>query len=150
MLKIWLKIDDKTITDVNSHFDLFKEKHWFEDEFVRKVIQNIDKSRVVSGEYIESPVFGGISPTMLSSGTKALILMRMCPEFKVYATRCGDNCIPYILELSEKQDVQIVLHHCMRFSDGIHAIMAESGKEVNSDEEFVREYYQIRDKLSQL
>ena len=147
MLNIWLKEDNKTIRDVDSHFNLFKEKSWFEDDFVRKVIREIDKSEVISGEYIESPVFGGIPPAMLSGSAKALILMRMSPEFKVYATRCGDSCVPLILELAESQDVNIVLHHCMRFPNGLRAIMMESGKEVHTDREFVQEYYRIRDNL---
>ena len=51
-----------------------------------------------------------MSPDRLSSGVKALILMKMDPDIKVYATRCGDNCSMFIKELSEIQDVTIFLH----------------------------------------
>lgn len=94
------KFTKDCITQVSEFFDLFKKKEWFEDEFVRKVIKGIDKSEVIKGEYIESPVFGGMPPQYLSSGSKALILMKMQPDLVVYATRCGNNCAPYLIELA--------------------------------------------------
>ncbi len=145
MLKIKLgDFTDDCIIDVDAYFNLFKQPIWFTDPFVRLVIKEIDKSEVISDEYIKSPVFGGISPERLSSGTKALILMKMASQFTVYATRCGDNCLPFILQLAEEQDVTILLHHCPKFADNVHAFFVDTGKEVFSDHEFVEEYYKIR------
>lgn len=135
---------DDCIVDVSSYFNIFKEKEWFADPFVREVIRGVDKSEVIGGEYIESPVFGGMSPERLSSGAKALILMKMCPQYVVYATRCGDNCAPFILELAGQQDVTILLHHCMAFPNDIHAIFEESGREVHNYDEFIEEYFKLR------
>lgn len=144
---LYVRVGDFTedcVVDVSSYFDIVKKKEWFADLFVRKVIKDIDKSEVISGEYIESPVFGGMSPDKLSSGTKALILMKMCPEYVVYATRCGDNCALLIQELAKNQDVNIILHNCMLFSDDVYAVFVESGKEVLNYNEFIDEYYRLR------
>lgn len=142
------KFTKDCITQVSEFFDLFKKKEWFEDEFVRKVIKGIDKSEVIKGEYIESPVFGGMPPQYLSSGSKALILMKMQPDLVVYATRCGNNCAPYLIELATERDVTVMLHHPFRFPDvfpdGFVIKLVESGKEVHSDEEFVEEFYRCR------
>lgn len=145
MLNIHLgEFTDDCVTEVSEYFDAFKQEEWFVDSFVRKVIKEIDHTDVVEGEYLKSPVFGGMSPEHLSSGAKALILMRMDPAIKVYATRCGDNCSLFIKELSEMQDVNIFLHHCMRFPRYIHAFIVETGKEVFSDEEFSAEFYRYK------
>lgn len=136
------------IVNVSVYFNFMKKREWFDDPFVRRVIKEIDKSEVINGEYIESPVFGGISPDRLSSGTKALILMRCDSQYTVYATRCGDNCFPFIKELSESQDVHIMLHHCPTVPEEFNAIFLESGIEVKSRKEFVDEYYKIRHQIT--
>lgn len=149
---LYIRVDDfceNDIVNVSDTFDFVKKKEWFEDEFVRKVIREIDKSEVVSGEYIESPVFGGMPPSYLSSGAKALILMKMVPQYTVYATRCGDNCVPLMLELAEDTDVNILLHHCMKFPDEFIATM-QDGTVVHSDKEFVEVYYDLRSKFRKL
>lgn len=148
---LYIKVGDFTkdvIVNVNAYFNLMKKKEWFEDQFVRKVIKEIDKSEVISGEYIESPVFGGMSPERLSSGTKALILMRCDPQYTVYATRCGDNCFPFIKELAEIQDVNIMLHHCPTVPEDFTATFVESGVKTKCRKEFVDEYYKIRHKIT--
>lgn len=144
MLKIWVKgFQDDCIKNPNSYFNNNKEKDWFNRADVRGIIKTIDNSIVVKDEYIESPVFGGMSPDRLSQGCKALILLCINPLCNVYASRCGDNCAPIILELSKKTDVVITLHHIMHFPDCMEAMMLDSGKIVRSREEFVLEYGRI-------
>ena len=151
MLYIHLgEFKNEYIIDVDLQFNIFKEISWFEDNFVKNVIREIDKSEVVKGEYIESPVWGGMSPEKLSSGCKAVILMKFYPQRVIYATRCGDNCVRSILSLAQQQDVHILLHHCMKFPDSFQAIMYDSGKEVTSDAEFVREYYNFADRFQKV
>lgn len=135
------EFNDNCITDVSGVFNLSKKAEWFADPFVREVIEAVDKSKVIAGEYIESSVLGGIAPERLSTGTKALILMRMRPDRIVYATRCGDNCAEWIVKLSLSQDVHIMLHNCMKFPDEFEAIITETDRRVTSDREFVKEYY---------
>ncbi len=41
----------------------------------KQIIHEIDDSTYVTGEYIESPVFGAISPKDLSTGCKAVLIL---------------------------------------------------------------------------
>lgn len=145
MLKINVGFDFKEdcITTIDGYFFQYKKKDWFNTEIVKKIIKGIDNTIAVKDEYLESPVFGGMSPERLSTGCKAVILMAMT-DAHIYATRCGDNCVPYILEVAKIKDVEITLHHCMRFpEDGWEALIIETGKIVRSRKEFVHEYYKI-------
>ena len=141
MLRIYVQsIPESCIVKVTPYFNLHKRIEWFADPFVRKVIKEIDDSEVIDGDYIRSPIWGGMSPERLSGGVKALILMRCVPGANVYATKCGDNCAPYIIELSKMQDVTITLRHSMRFKQDFDAIMMESGKEVHTLTEYLGEF----------
>lgn len=131
------------VLDVNSYFNRNKKKDWFNREDVRRVIKSIDNSIVVKDEYIESPVFGGMSPERLSGGCKAIILM-LVTDMHIYATKCGDNCIPFIVEISKVKDVYITLHHCMQFPKEFNAIMTQTGEKITNWEEWVDAYYRIR------
>lgn len=125
-------------------FDYRKKPEWFERDDVRRVIRNIDKTEVIDGECLRSPVFGVISPERLSTGCKATILMIMYDKYKVYATKCGDNCAPDILAIAETKDLTIVLHHIMRFPEPFEAVVVESGVTVHTMGEFVDEFYKYR------
>ena len=64
---------------------------------------------------IESPVFGQISPFMLSGGVKALLLMQNTDRV-INASKCGDNCAKWIKKIAEQKDLEIDLEHIMRFN----------------------------------
>ena len=145
MLKINVGFDfkDDCVISIDYYFKQYKTKEWFNTDIVKKIIKGIDNTIAVKDEYLESPIFGGMSPERLSTGCKAVILMAMT-DMHIYATRCGDNCVPYILEVAKTKDVEITLHHCMRFpKDGWEALIIETGKIVHSRKEFVNEYYKI-------
>jgi|InofroStandDraft_1065614.scaffolds.fasta_scaffold04915_8 hypothetical protein len=140
------QVERECIRTIDPYFNRNKSKDWFNRDDVKKIIKNIDLSIAVKDEYIESPVFGGMSPTKLSTGCKAVILMAVLEKPYIYATKCGDNCVPDILEISRNKDVHITLHHIMQFPEsGFEAVIAESGKKVCTFGGFVDEYYRIRD-----
>lgn len=136
--------DKNCITNPKETFDFRKKPEWFQREDVKRVILNVDKTEVIDGECLRSPVFGVISPERLSTGCKATILMIMYPQYKVYATKCGDNCALDILEIAKTRDITIVLHHIMRFPEPFDAVVVESGVSVHTLEEFVDEFYKFR------
>lgn len=136
------------VIDVARYFNIVKRPDWFDDEFVRRAIREIDKSEVIEGEFIKSPVFGAMAPERLSSGCKAVILLRKMPHYIVYGTRCGDNCYPIINELGKIQDIRILLHHCPKMPEDIRATFVESGEEVSNRHDFVEEYYRLRRSLT--
>lgn len=42
--------------DAPSYFDNVYEDEWIEDDFVKEMIKDVDKSTVISAHVIESPV----------------------------------------------------------------------------------------------
>ena len=117
------------INDVVYNTSLFfkhqYDPKWLEDEEVQQMIADIDKSKVLGGHAIESPVMGIIPPTSLSGGVKTLILIKEMPEQLFNASNCGDNCAGWLLRIGEEQDVTVNLRHIMDFGDKpfeIHAV----------------------------
>lgn len=117
MLKIYFgEMENVNVLhNVDSWFDNQYQYSWLEDEFVKDVIRAVDNSVVESPECIKSPVLRQIPPTRLSGGTKAVILMKYCPERVINASNCGNNCAEWILRLGEEKDLTINLHHIMEF-----------------------------------
>ncbi len=145
MLKIWVDgFKDGCIKDPNSYFNLHKKKDWFNRQDIKEVIKEIDNTIAVKDEYLESPIFGGMAPERLSSGCKAVILLYVNPLCNVYASRCGDNCVPSIVRLAEKTDVIITLHHMMVFPEKFEAVMLDTETAVHSRREFYLEYGRIK------
>lgn len=67
----------------------------------------------------------------------------LSPQCNVYASRCGNNCVPSILRLAEDKDVIITLHHIMRMPKDIKAEFLDTGRVVSSREEYLEEYGKI-------
>jgi len=96
------------------YFKNVYEDAWLTTPPVPQIIEDIDKSTVISGGVIDSPVLGKISPLGLSGGVKTLILIQNVPEKTFNASTCGDNCAPWLLRLAEKKDVTVNLRHLIR------------------------------------
>lgn len=139
---------DDCLIEVKDYFDL-ERRHWNEwlnQEKVKEIIKDIDNTIAVKDSYLESPVFGAMSPDRLSTGCKGVILLQVLDDINLYATRCGDNCVPQILRIAQEKDIRITLHHYMKFPEEFpcKVVMAESGKVIKGMEEFEREFYRIR------
>ncbi|MDD6697000.1 MAG: DUF4869 domain-containing protein, partial [Veillonellaceae bacterium] len=61
--------------------------------------EDIDKSTVISGNVIDSPVFGKIPLLKLSGSVKTLILIQNVPDKIFNVSACGDDCAPWLLRL---------------------------------------------------
>lgn len=144
MLNVWVKgFQSDCIKDPKSYFNIKKRKDWFNRDDIKGVIKEIDNTIAVKDEYLESPVFGGMSPERLSTGCKAVILLYMNPTCNVYASRCGDNCVPSILRLAKEKEVVITLHHIMDIPDGTPIRFLDTDKIVFTREEYLDEYGKI-------
>lgn len=143
--------EDNCIQNVTGYFNRKKKKEWFNNPNVKRVIKNIDNTLAIKDEYLESPVFGGMSPERLSTGCKAVILLEVLQEPNVYATKCGNNCVPDILEIAKRKDITITLHHPMDFpEEGFEAYIVETDKWIHSGKEFILEYYKVNGQLGGL
>ena len=146
MLSVVTVEPEDLIKYVDDWFSELKERDWFNDEFVKEIIKGIDNTIAVKDEYLESPIFGGMSPEGLSTGCKAVILMYM-QDRPVYATKCGDNCSPYILKVAEKKDITICLKHCLKgWGRDFDAYFKETDVTTHTERGFILEYYNCRHK----
>lgn len=146
MIYITVAEPDNLIKEVEGWFKFNKQKEWFNIPLVKQIILGIDNTVAVKDEYMESPVFGGCSSDRLSTGCKAVILMYV-QDRPVYATKCGDNCSPFILDVAKVKDITICLHHCLTgFDRDFDAMFLETGVITHNEEEYINEYYRIRNK----
>lgn len=66
MLKINVGSLPNEIRSVDHYFDLNYEFKWFDNDLNKKMILDIDKSKVITPNIIESSVLGTIPPQWLS------------------------------------------------------------------------------------
>lgn len=134
---------DKTIDSINSYFDVVYEPEWIDNDFARELIRSVDKSEVVSGRVIESPVLGTISPTWLSGGVKCILcLMFDESDWMFDLTSCGENCAPWIQKVASQKDITAQLGYPMSFDDlEQHPIcIVNSGRIVHNMNQFLMEW----------
>ena len=116
MLSVRFGTIENTIIDVDNYFDFEYEEEWLEDDLVKQMILDVDKSEVLDVGVVKSPILGLIHPTEISGGVKALILMLKTDD-EIWATACGDNCSKWILKIAEIKDITISLEHFLDFGD---------------------------------
>ena len=147
MLYIRFGTTNNTIIGIDRHFNAVFEREWFNNELVREMIKDIDKSVVISGSAIESPILGPISPRELSGGVKTLICMLMEPGLEFYGTSCGNNCGKWMIELGKHQDVHVAFDHILEFRPstqasvgGMNAVCVNTGKAIDTMLDLIAEY----------
>lgn len=89
------------ICNTAVYFKNVYEDAWLTTPPVPQMIEDIDKSTVISGNVIDSPVLGKIPPLKLSGSVKTLILIQNVPDKIFNASACGDDCAPWLLRLAE-------------------------------------------------
>lgn len=137
MLKIWYYGGTEFMTDAPSYFNNVYEDEWLEDEFVKVMIQDVDRSTVISPHIIESPVLGAITPKELSGGVKVLILMLKDDSFIYNLSNCGNNCAKWVLKIAEKKDLTVYLQNIMHFEGEFEMQIMNTGRIVHNPEEYV-------------
>ncbi len=139
MLRVWFGDKENAIYNTSVFFKNKYQDYWITDSFAKKVIEDVDRSKVISAGKIVSPVLGEITPTQLSGGVKALILMKNYKKYIFNASNCGDNCAKWILKLAEDKDLTINLYHVMNFGEGEFEIkiMNHRNLVVHNMEEFL-------------
>lgn len=144
-IRDWDEPPNGLVHNIKSYFNSRKNKDWFNNEFVKRVIKEVDKSEHIKDEYIESPVFGGMAAERLSNGCKCLILLYNVPDIHIYGTRMGDNCVPALLDLGKMKDIHITLGHQMKFpDDGFEATITNDGVVIRTRRQFIYEFYKCR------
>ena len=142
MLNIWFGDMPDVIYNTSVFFKNTYNPRWIIDPLAVEMIADVDRSRVVSEQLIESPVLGMITPVQLSGGVKTLILIANDKSGKhvFNASNCGDNCAKWLLKIAEHRKVLINLRHLMVFEPEPFKIsIVNSGKIVHNMREYVLE-----------
>ena len=138
MLNIFLGNMDEAMYFPAVYFDKRYEDEWITEKLSVEMIKDVDKSDVVSGSLIQSPVLGSISPAQLSGGVKTLILISKDRDHIFNASTCGDNCAKWLLRIAEDKKVVINLRHMMDFGKGSFNIkVANKGQIAHNMEELL-------------
>jgi hypothetical protein len=130
---------ENTVVHPSADFNATYTQEWLSSDWGRRVIREIDSSEYISGEYIESPVFGGIPPSELSTGAKSLIYTKF-EGFPVCAEYFGENCFPLFVELSQMQDVYMTVDHPMITPDNYSAVVLNDNSQITGHADFIRKF----------
>lgn len=115
MLNVYFGEMPDAIYNTAVYFKNTYRDSWIINPLSVQMIKDVDKSDVVSGSVIESPMLGSITPLALSGGVKTLMLVNFDRKHVFNASTCGDNCAKWLLKIAEKRKVVINLHHVMDF-----------------------------------
>lgn len=140
MLNIFYGPMPEAIYDTAVYFKNTYSDRWITAPLAVEMIQDVDRSKVIGSQIIESPVLGMITPLQLSGGVKTLLLIANDKANKhvFNASTCGDNCAKWLLKIAEKRKVVINLRHLMDFGDGSFKIrVLNNGKIVKNMGELV-------------
>ena len=140
MLNIFYGDMPEAIYNTSLYFKNSYKDRWLTTELTKAMVEDVDRSKVLSAEAIESPIFGLMSPTQLSGGVKTLILIAYDKDHVFNASNCGDNCAKWLLKIAEDRKVVINLRHLMDFGEGEFKIkVLNTGKTVKNMTELVYE-----------
>ena len=138
MLNIFYGDMPQAIYNTAVYFKNVYEEEWITQPLVKEMILDVDKSVVLDGGVIDSPVMGKITPVSLSGGVKTLILIANEADKVFNASTCGDNCAKWLLKMGNDRDITINLRHIMDFGDGEFCIkILNSGQIVHNMKELV-------------
>ena len=104
------------VLDSRTWFRTHKKPEWFEDDFVKRFLKDVDGSTVLFEEALKDYQGRGISTDKISSGCKTLCDLYYCDDGSIFnGSMMGDNCVPFIMDIARKKDFTMVLEHYMDF-----------------------------------
>lgn len=127
---------DKIWLDSDSYFTDYKRPEWFETDFARRVIKEVDQVEVLFEEALKNRFGRGISTEQLSSGVKTLLLMKFNPGPIYYGSMMGDNCVPFLMEIvrEREEDTPLLLEHFMDFPYEYEGMLKLDGNPISIDD----------------
>lgn len=123
-------------------FKINKKPEWFEDPFVKEFLKEIDGTEVLFEEALKDRNGRGISTDKISTGCKTLCCVYYHPEIIFYGSLLGNNCLPFLLRISDTTDITLVFEHYAVFKDSDyveHVIMC-NGRRIMNIDDYEEEY----------
>lgn len=140
MLNIYFGNYDDAVYDTNTYFNNTYKDSWITKDLSMQIIKDIDKSDVIDGNSIKSPIFNVMSPKQLSGGAKTLILVANNRNKVFNVSTCGDNCAKWLLKIADEKAITVNLRHIMNFGNNEFKIkIKNTNKIVKNMEELVKE-----------
>lgn len=140
MLNIFFGDMENVIFNTSVFFDNTYQDSWFQDDFTKRVIKDIDKGEILGPNCVTTKILGPIPPTKIAGGTKTILLMKFDNDHIFNASTCGDNCAKWILKIAKDKDLTINLRHIMNFGKkDFTAKILNSGKIITTQKEYVEQ-----------
>ena len=140
MLNIFFGDMENVIFNTSVFFDNTYQDSWFQDDFTKRVIKDIDKGEILGPNCVTTKILGPIPPTKIAGGTKTILLMKFDNDHIFNASTCGDNCAKWILKIAKDKDLTINLRHIMNFGKkDFTAKILNSGKIKKTKKEYVEQ-----------
>ena len=132
MLNIYFGSMPEAVYNTAVYFKNTYSDSWITAPLAAEIIRDVDKSKVIGPQIIESPVLGMITPLQLSGGVKTLLLIANDKSGRhvFNASTCGDNCAKWLLKIAMDKKVVISLRHLMNFGEGDFRIMVMNKKKI--------------------
>lgn len=141
MLHIYFGTPEDSVYGIDSYFYVESCNEWFEDDVVKRMILDIDKTEVLSNYAFNSPVLGIIPSEYLSGGVKGLIVLLKEDDIRIHGSTFGDNCGTWLLRLGSIKDIYISLSHLLDFrKDKINDIDFDLEIYVDNDNTILHSY----------
>ena len=100
-----IKTDLRLTKFPSSIFDYEYDKEWFEDPFFLPVLRDIEQLDVHPGSVVIDILSSDLRLIDISNGTKMLFMIKYIPDILPILAKLGDNCLPYLLDLAEEQEI---------------------------------------------
>lgn len=103
----------KLVEDPRAFFIKYKKPEWFEDDFVKRFLKEIDNTEVLFEEALKDYRGRGISTEKISTGCKTLCVLYYNDKENLWfnGTGMGLNCLPFLYELVSKKDVNVFFEY---------------------------------------
>lgn len=125
----------KVIHLTSKYFNHVYKRVWLDNDLVKEMILDVDKSKVIGNGIIDSPFLGLIPPEKLSGGIKNLIMMLFLDNIVFNGSSCGDNCLPWMLKIAENKDVYVNFKHYILLEEPFEVEILDTGIIAHSNKE---------------
>ena len=137
MLKVWFGHDCpfEPVKLATGFVATMMQSKDFTNPFIREMIKAIDNVDTDEEGRMYHPIFGAINHGLLSNGLCGLIIAYKT-DYPIDITRMGDNCLPWLLKISECKDVKCQCNRIPQFSQDFTFQDLESGDILHTSERF--------------
>lgn len=132
---------------VDTLFKASYDESWFSSKLACDIMHDIDRVFEVKDcalhiidMFTEKPKW--ISPSDLSSGTKALLIMLNTDTEFICLTRCGENCAKWVAEIAKIKPLKCTLSYLMPFEVDIPMHILNDDTYIETYDEYLKSYFE--------